>query len=70
MYKLKTSHSIRKRVKCTNTIKLLTHKSSRNHLLQKKTSKRKRKLKQVNSVKACDICNLKRKLPYIKRKFK
>lgn len=65
MYKLKTSHSIRKRIKCTSLLKLLRRKASRSHLLQKKTSKRKRKLKEVNSIQACDICNLKNKLPYI-----
>lgn len=64
MYKLKTSHSISKRIKCTSTLKLLRRKTSRNHLLQKKTSKRKRKLRQVNSIKFCDICNLNNKLPY------
>nr|YP_009392498.1 ribosomal protein L35 [Caloglossa monosticha]ARW61060.1 ribosomal protein L35 [Caloglossa monosticha] len=64
MYKLKTSHSILKRVKCTSTTKLIRHKASRSHLLQKKTSKRKRNLRKVSCIKTCDICNLKKKLPY------
>lgn len=65
MYKLKTSSSIRKRIKCTAKFKLIRRNASRNHLLQKKSSKRKRKLKQINLVKTFDAFNLKRKLPYI-----
>lgn len=65
MYKLKTSHSIRKRIKCTSTSKLIKHYASKNHLLQKKSSKRKRKLRQIDCIKASDAFNLKKKLPYI-----
>nr|YP_009392908.1 ribosomal protein L35 [Caloglossa intermedia]ARW61470.1 ribosomal protein L35 [Caloglossa intermedia] len=65
MYKLKTSHSIRKRIKCTSLTKLLKRRASRSHLLQKKTSKRKRRLRQISGIKACNIYSLKKKLPYI-----
>nr|YP_009393738.1 ribosomal protein L35 [Caloglossa beccarii]ARW62300.1 ribosomal protein L35 [Caloglossa beccarii] len=65
MYKLKTSSSIRKRIKCTATFKLLRHHASHNHLLQKKNSKRKRRLKQISCIKVSDAFSLKRKLPYI-----
>lgn len=65
MYKLKTSRSIRKRVKCTSTNKFCRQCASKNHLLQKKSSKRKRRLKQVVFIKAFDVSNLKKKLPYI-----
>lgn len=65
MYKLKTSSSIRKRIKCTSKLKLVRHHASRNHLLQKKNSKRKRKLRQVSLIKVFDVLSFKRKLPYI-----
>nr|QCI09145.1 ribosomal protein L35 [Inkyuleea mariana] len=65
MYKLKTSRSINKRFKITALGKILRHKASRNHLLQKKTSKRKQKLRQINIVSKSDINNFKFRLPYI-----
>ena len=47
MYKLKTSKSIRKRLKFTSSGKLLRRQSGRNHLLQKKSSKSKRQLRKI-----------------------
>nr|YP_010986374.1 ribosomal protein L35 [Pachymeniopsis lanceolata]WOL37292.1 ribosomal protein L35 [Pachymeniopsis lanceolata] len=62
MYKLKTSRSIMKRFKLTSSGKLLRHRASRNHLLQKKSTKRKQKLRQTVIVSKSDIWNFKSKL--------
>nr|YP_009488751.1 50S ribosomal protein L35 [Grateloupia filicina]AWD77436.1 50S ribosomal protein L35 [Grateloupia filicina]BCB15049.1 50S ribosomal protein L35 [Grateloupia asiatica] len=64
MYKLKTSKSIVKRFKLTSRGKLLRHRASRNHLLQKKSAKRKQKLRQTTIVSKSDILNFKFKLSY------
>nr|YP_009397458.1 ribosomal protein L35 [Dasyclonium flaccidum]ARW66644.1 ribosomal protein L35 [Dasyclonium flaccidum] len=65
MYKLKTVRSINKRFRITSKGKLLKHKSCKNHLLQKKNSKRKRNLRIITNVKSCDKSNLKNGLPYL-----
>ena len=57
-YKLKSSSSILKRFKITRTGKLLRHKACRNHLLQKKSSKHKQKLRKVVKVKYVDFPGL------------
>nr|YP_009394566.1 ribosomal protein L35 [Vertebrata thuyoides]ARW63128.1 ribosomal protein L35 [Vertebrata thuyoides] len=66
MYKLKTNRSINKRFKMTSTCKILKRSSSKSHLLQKKSSNRKRKLRKVNVVNLCDKYNFINSLPYIK----
>nr|YP_009399122.1 ribosomal protein L35 [Taenioma perpusillum]ARW68519.1 ribosomal protein L35 [Taenioma perpusillum] len=65
MYKLKTSSSIFKRFKITSGNKIFRHKSSKSHLLQKKSSKRKRKLRRSVCTIFSDIKNFKNALPYI-----
>nr|YP_009391257.1 ribosomal protein L35 [Dipterocladia arabiensis]ARW59401.1 ribosomal protein L35 [Dipterocladia arabiensis] len=65
MYKLKTSKSIKKRIKYTSNGKLMRHCSTRSHLLQKKTSKRKRRLRKISFINLSDKLNLKNSLPYI-----
>lgn len=50
MYKVKSSKSIGKRFKVTANKKIVRKKASRSHLLQKKTSKRKRKLRQTSLI--------------------
>lgn len=65
MNKLKTSRSIRKRFKLTYNLKLLRRRASRNHLLQKKTSKRKKDLRKVVLVDKSNISNFKYQLPYL-----
>jgi len=45
MYKMKTRKAIKKRFKVTGTGKLMRCKQGRNHILTKKSSKRKRHLK-------------------------
>lgn len=57
-YKLKSSSSILKRFKVTATGKLLRRKACRNHLLQKKSSKHKHKLRKVVKVKYVDFSSL------------
>nr|QCI04126.1 ribosomal protein L35 [Antithamnionella ternifolia] len=63
-YKLKTRRSISKRFKVTARGKLLMHKASHSHLLEKKTSKRKQKLRKVTKVSLKDQKNFKYSLPY------
>lgn len=62
MPKLKTSSSISKRFKVTAKSKLLRHKASRSHLLEKKSPKRKHSLSRVVKVKSCDFKRLRAKL--------
>nr|YP_009392072.1 ribosomal protein L35 [Periphykon beckeri]ARW60420.1 ribosomal protein L35 [Periphykon beckeri] len=65
MYKLKTNQSIAKRFKVTSNFKLIRRKSSKSHLLQKKSSKRKRNLRKTSIVDLCDQSNFVKNLPYI-----
>lgn len=65
MNKLKTSKSIKKRFKIASSGQFLRHKASRSHLLQKKTSKRKRNLRQVVSVNKRYSSNFRQKLLYL-----
>lgn len=57
MYKLKHSKSISKRFKVTVTGKILRRKASRSHLLQKKSTKRKLRLRHISLVNVNDIKN-------------
>ena len=66
MYKLKSCRSIKKRFKFTSSGKLLRRRSHKSHLLEKKSSQRKRKLRKVSCVTLCDRHNLINGLPYIK----
>nr|YP_009395399.1 ribosomal protein L35 [Polysiphonia infestans]ARW64379.1 ribosomal protein L35 [Polysiphonia infestans] len=66
MYKLKTNKSVDKRFKLTSRSKLLKHSAGKSHLLQKKSSDRKRKLRKTNLVNYCDQSNFINSLPYIK----
>lgn len=59
MYKLKTRSSIKKRFKVTASNKLLMRKASRSHLLEKKSSKRKTKLRTISIVSCSDRKNFK-----------
>lgn len=58
-YKLKSSKAILKRFKITTNGKLLRHRACRSHLLQKKTSTHKQKLRRVAKVKRADYMLLK-----------
>ena len=63
-YKLKSSRAILKRFKITASGKCLRHQACRSHLLQKKTSQRKRKLRKVVSLKYVDYISLRSKILY------
>jgi len=63
MYKLKTRRSIKKRFKITASGKLIMRKASRSHLLEKKSSKRKTKLRKTTIVQLRDKRNFKYSLP-------
>nr|WGH12868.1 ribosomal protein L35 [Echinothamnion sp.] len=65
MYKLKTNQSISKRFKVTSNYKLLRRKACKSHLLQKKSSKRKLKLRKVSVVHFHDKGNFVNNLPYL-----
>nr|YP_010902495.1 ribosomal protein L35 [Hypnea nidifica]WCH54350.1 ribosomal protein L35 [Hypnea nidifica] len=65
MSKLKTSKSISKRFYITSNCNLIRHCASRSHLLQKKTSKRKQRLRKKFSVNSSDLGNFTHRLPYI-----
>nr|YP_009393537.1 ribosomal protein L35 [Bostrychia simpliciuscula]ARW62099.1 ribosomal protein L35 [Bostrychia simpliciuscula] len=64
MYKLKTIKSIGKRFKVTHTKKFLRRQACKNHLLEKKSTNRKRKLRKLFYVSVSDKCNFKNSLPY------
>lgn len=66
MYKLKTNKSINKRFKLTSSSKLLKRSAGKSHLLQKKSSNRKRNLKRGRLVNLSDRSNFIKSLPYIK----
>lgn len=63
-YKLKSSKAILKRFKKTGTGKYIRHKASRSHLLQKKTSTHKQKLRKAVKVKDADYALLKSIISY------
>lgn len=63
-YKLKSSRAIVKRFKVTANGKCLRHKAGRSHLLQKKTSSRKSKLRKVIKLQSVDYISFKCKILY------
>ena len=65
-YKLKSSKAILKRFKKTANGKYLRHKACRSHLLQKKTSTHKQKLRKVLNVKHVDYSLLKSTMVLLK----
>lgn len=65
MYKLKTSKSVGKRFKISSSGKFLKHSTSKSHLLQKKSSTRKRRLRKVTNLSYCNCYSLNKTLPYI-----
>jgi len=65
MPKLKTKKSVAKRFKITGTGKVMHYGAGGSHLLSKKSSKRKRRLKKASVLKnKGDIKTVKRVLPY------
>ena len=66
MPKLKTKRSAAKRFKVTGTGKLMKMKANKNHILNKKTTKRKRRLRKAVEVDQTNAKMMKRMLPYSK----
>jgi len=64
MPKMKTKKSVAKRFKVTGTGKLKRNKAFRNHILTKKTTKRKRNLRKPAMTDETNVKNMKKLLPY------
>lgn len=64
MPKLKSNRGAAKRLKITGSGKVRRRKAFKNHILTKKSSKRKRNLGQPGLVSAADRDRIKRLLPY------
>ena len=65
MPKMKTSKSAAKRFKVTGTAKVKRSKANKQHILTKKTTKRKRTLRQPAITDATNVKNMKKILPYL-----
>ena len=65
MPKLKTKKSVAKRVSVTGTGKLKKTKANKQHILTKKSPKRKRDLRKSDLVDSTNLKQMKRVLPYI-----
>ncbi|SDO96405.1 50S ribosomal protein L35 [Desulforhopalus singaporensis] len=64
MPKMKTKRGAAKRFKLTGSGKLKRNKAFSSHILTKKSTKRKRGLRQSETVDASDFKSIKRILPY------
>ena len=65
MSKMKTNRSAAKRFKKTGSGKLTRNKAYKRHILTKKSTKRKRALRQDVVVDSTNVKNMKKILPYI-----
>jgi large subunit ribosomal protein L35 len=65
MPKLKTRKAASKRFRATGTGKIVRRKASKNHLLEHKTSDKKRKLSKMAVVDERDAENVRLMLPYL-----
>jgi len=65
MPKLKTKRSAAKRLKRTGRGKLVRAKGWKSHLLEWKSSKRKRKLRQGTVISPADASRMRRLIPYL-----
>ncbi|TVR56341.1 MAG: 50S ribosomal protein L35 [Gemmatimonadales bacterium] len=63
MPKMKTNRAAAKRLKKTGTGKLRRRRANKSHILTKKTTKRKRRLRQATLVDKADEKRMKRLLP-------
>ena len=64
-HKMKTNRSAAKRFKVTGTGKLVRNKAYKRHILTKKSTKRKRNLRQAAVVDATNVKTMKKILPYV-----
>jgi len=65
MPKMKTHRGAAKRFKRTASGKYARSKTNKQHILSKKTTKRKRKLRRATTVAAADEPRIKQMLPYL-----
>ena len=65
MPKMKTKSAAAKRFKATGTGKLKRNKAYKRHILSKKSTKRKRNLRQSAITDATNVKNMKKILPYL-----
>ena len=65
MPKIKTNRAAAKRFKVTGTGKLKRSKAYKSHILTKKSTKRKRNLRQATITDATNVKNMKKVLPYL-----
>ena len=65
MPKIKTNRAAAKRFKKTATGKLKRNKAYKSHILTKKSTKRKRNLRQAAITDATNVKNMKKVLPYL-----
>ena len=65
MPKIKTNRAAAKRFKVTATGKLKRNKAYKSHILTKKSTKRKRNLRQATITDATNVKNMKKVLPYL-----
>lgn len=65
MPKMKTSRAAAKRFKLTGTGNLKRAKAYKSHILTKKSTKRKRNLRQSTITDATNVSNMKKILPYL-----
>ena len=65
MPKIKTNRAAAKRFKATGTGKLKRNKAYKSHILTKKSTKRKRNLRQDTITDATNVKNMKKVLPYL-----
>ena len=65
MPKIKTNRAAAKRFKATGTGKLKRNKAYKSHILTKKSTKRKRNLRQATITDATNVKNMKEVLPYL-----
>jgi len=65
MPKIKTNRGAAKRFRKTGTGKILRNKAFTSHILTKKSTKRKRDLRQSTLVDKCDAKNIRCLIPYL-----
>ncbi|MCR5177498.1 MAG: 50S ribosomal protein L35 [Lachnospiraceae bacterium] len=63
--KMKTSRAAAKRFKVTGSGKLMRNKAYKRHILTKKSTKRKRNLRQDSVVDETNVKNMRKILPYV-----
>ncbi|MDD3692846.1 MAG: 50S ribosomal protein L35 [Oscillospiraceae bacterium] len=64
MPKIKTHSGAKKRFKLTKTGKIMRAKAYKSHILNKKTTKRKRNLRKTTTVDVTNSAQVKRLIPY------